>query len=131
TVLSGLCMLDDPLTAIAALGVIEDLFSEISAFIGHALIERGWLPKELVVHYAAHEMLDVEHAQAFYKLLDAPYAPRPVAVYQVEQGLELGAHVFMAMYRDLHAARGRRWSREVSGPHSIAAGSSGWGKPLG
>jgi Iron-containing redox enzyme len=124
TVLSGLCLLDDPFTGLAALGIIEDLFSGISAFIGRALIERGWLAKDQIVHYAKHEVLDVEHAQGFYRPLEAPYGNSPVAAYQVRQGLELGAYVFLRMYRDLHEARARRWTRETDGPHSVAAGHS-------
>src|SRR5580704_12139721 len=61
TILTGLCTLDDTFTGLAALGIIEDLFSEISGYIGKALVTRGWLAKEQVIHYAAHEVLDVEH----------------------------------------------------------------------
>ena len=127
TVLSGLALFDDPLTAIAAFGIIEDLFAEISAFIGQTLVARGWIPSERVVHYATHEALDVEHADDFYKLIEGAYAKRPAAAYQVEQGLELGAHVFLRMYRELYEARGRRRAREISGPHRAAAGTAGWG----
>ena len=42
--------------------------------------------------------------------------------YQIEQGLELGAYVFLRMYRDLYVARGRRLVREIDGPHSLADG---------
>jgi pyrroloquinoline-quinone synthase len=129
TVLWGLCVSDDPPTAVAALGIIEDLFAEISAFIGQSLVARGWLPPELVVHYATHEKLDVEHSESFYKLIDQGYSQSPATRYAVEQGLELGAHVFLRMYRDLYEARARRASRTFTGPHSMAAGTSGWRMP--
>jgi hypothetical protein len=122
TTLAGLCTLDDTMTALAALGMIEDLFSEISAAIGSGIIARGWLPREEVVHYATHETLDVTHADGFYRALDGPYSEHPRHAYQIEQGLELGAYVFLRMYADLHAARGRRWMRTVRGPHSLADG---------
>lgn len=126
TVLSGLSVLDDPLTALATFGIIEDLFAEISAFIGRTLVARGWLPQERVVHYATHEELDVEHSEDFYRPLEKAWAASPASAYQIQQGLELGAHVFLRMYRDLHESRARRWKREITGPHSQAAGSSGW-----
>ncbi|MCK6549799.1 iron-containing redox enzyme family protein [Myxococcota bacterium] len=122
TTLAGLCTLDDTLTALAALGMIEDLFSGISASIGEGLIARGWLQRSEIVHYATHETLDVDHAEGFYQQLDAPWASHARHRYQIEQGLELGAYVFLRMYEDLWRARGRRWLRDVRGPHSLADG---------
>jgi pyrroloquinoline-quinone synthase len=124
TLLSGLCMLDDTTTALATLGIIEDLFSEISSIIGRGIVARGWLAKDQVIHYAAHEVLDVEHAQGFYRPLEEPYRTNALARYQVQQGLELGAYVFLRMYRDLFDARSRRTTREITGAHSVAAGTS-------
>lgn len=123
--LAGLCTLDDPLTGLAALGMIEDLFSGISAAIGEAVIARGWLPRERLVHYATHQTLDVAHADGFYRLLDGPWAEGPALAYQIEQGLELGAYLLLRLYDDLHRDRGRRWLRDWTGPHSRAAGSLG------
>jgi hypothetical protein len=122
TTLSGLALLDDPPTALAALGIIEDLFSEISAIIGSSIVARGWLPEERVVHYAVHQTLDVAHSEGFYRTLEPLYAEHPRRAYQIEQGLELGAYVFLRMYEDLHRARARRWTRDVRGPHSLADG---------
>jgi pyrroloquinoline-quinone synthase len=122
TTLAGLCLLDDTMTALAGLGIIEDLFSGISATLGEAILSRGWLTKADLVHYATHEMLDVTHADAFYRLLDEPYELHPRHAYQIDQGLELGAYAFSRMYQDLHASRARRWMRAVRGPHSLADG---------
>lgn len=122
TTLAGLCVGDDCYTGLAALGIVEDLFSSISARIGRAILTRGWLKPDEIVHYATHEVLDVSHADGFYKVIEGPYAAHPRHAYQVTQGLELGAYIFLRMYEDLHHARSRRWMRDVAGPHSLADG---------
>lgn len=122
TVLAGCCTLDDGATGLAALGIIEDLFSGISAHLGQSIVHRGWLRAEEVVHYPTHEHLDVEHAEGFYRTLRPLYASHPRHAYQIEQGLELGAYAFLRLYEDLYRSRGRRWLRSVTGPHSLADG---------
>lgn len=122
TALLGVSSLDDTYTALAALGIIEDLFAGISARIGRGIVGNGWLPREQVVHYALHEALDVQHAEGFYRLLRGPYGKHPRHAYQITQGLELGAYLFLRLYEDLFRARGRRASRPVRGPHSLADG---------
>lgn len=117
--LAGVCLADDALTAIATLGMIEDLFAEISAFLRQAIIDNGWLPAEQVVHYAVHEALDVRHAAELYALLDAEHAEAREAI---RQGLELGAHTFMSMYRGLHAQRARRDRRDPAPPRALGGG---------
>jgi Iron-containing redox enzyme len=123
TTLAGLCLLDDMPTALAALGMIEDLFAIISARIGAGIVARGWLPAGEVVHYATHERLDEEHADGFYQPLRALYAQQARSRYQIEQGLELGAHLLCDLYAHLWNQRSRRWERAVTGPHSL---SDGW-----
>ncbi len=125
TTLTGLSLMDDPRTGLAALGMIEDLFSGISGELGASILARGWLAEGEIVHYATHEELDQEHAEDFYKPL-YPEFDHPVAGYQIEQGLELGAYIFLRMYRDLYEARARRWVREIGGAHSAA---DGWRLP--
>ncbi len=122
TALAGVCVMDDCFTALAALGIIEDLFSGISTTIGRAVIDRGWLKEDQIVHYAVHQELDVEHADGFYRELDAPYAAHPRHTYQIEQGLRFGGYIFMRLYEDLHRARDQRYLRAVRGPHSLADG---------
>ncbi len=122
TVLGGLCMNDDCYTGLAALGMIEDLFAGISSRIGRAIVARRWLTRDDLVHYSTHEVLDVSHAEGFYRVVEAPSAAHPRHAYQVAQGLELGAYVFLRMYEDLFRARSRRAFREVRGPHSLAEG---------
>ncbi|MBX3246228.1 MAG: iron-containing redox enzyme family protein [Myxococcales bacterium] len=121
TMLIGLCTLDDPRTALAGMGIIEDLFAGISAFLGDQIARRGWMPREEIVHYATHEVLDVEHAEEFYELI-RPRWDDAASRYAIEQGLALGAHAFLEMYRGLYVARGRRLRREVRGPHAAGDG---------
>lgn len=122
TTLAGLCMADDVWTGVAALGMIEDLFSGISARIGQAILARGWLTEAELIHYKTHEELDVEHAEGFYSILAPFWDSHPRTSYQIEQGLELGACVFLQMYGGLFDARKRRQLRSVEGPHSLAEG---------
>lgn len=122
TALVGVCLLDDVPTALATLGIIEDLFAGISSDIGQSVLRRGFLGATEIVHYKTHEALDVEHAEGFYQTLYAPYAQHPRSAYQIQQGLELGAYIFMQMYAGLYHARDRRMLREVTGPHSLADG---------
>jgi len=122
TSLAGLCTLDDVHTGLAALGIIEDLFSGISADIGQSIVSRGWLGRDDIVHYGVHEVLDVEHAESFYAPLERDWERHPRQRYQIQQGLELGGHLFMTMYEGLYRDRARRWMRDVKGPHSLADG---------
>lgn len=122
TVLAGVAALDDTLTAVAVLGMIENMFARISGAIGSGIVQRGWLTREELVHYTVHEELDVAHAEGFFALLDGPWAEHPRHRYQIEQGLELGGYVFTRLYQDLWQRRQRRWMRDVLGPHSMADG---------
>jgi pyrroloquinoline quinone (PQQ) biosynthesis protein C len=122
TTLLGACALDDVYTALAALGIVEDLFAGISAEIGRGIVARGWLRRSEVVHYATHERLDVQHAEGFYASLYEPWETHARWRYQIQQGLELGAYAFLRLYEDLWRARDRRWTREVRGPHSLSDG---------
>jgi pyrroloquinoline-quinone synthase len=107
TTLVGCCALDDWEIGAGCLGIIERMFVDISAWIGRSIVERGWLPKDRVVHYSVHEELDIRHSEDFFATLE-PAWQDPATRYLVEQGLRLGAYVFDRLYRDLHAARTRR-----------------------
>lgn len=116
--LSGVCQSEDPHTALATLGIIEDLFSGISEELGRSIVARNWLPARRTTHYAKNEVLDVEHAEAIYFLLESAYLDSPRCAYQIQQGLELGAYLLLRLYTDLYRARSRRWYREIQGPHT-------------
>ncbi|MCU0702203.1 MAG: iron-containing redox enzyme family protein [Myxococcaceae bacterium] len=122
TVLAGVCTLDDVPTAMATLGIIEDLFAGISAAIGRAVVDRGFLSADALVHYTTHEALDELHAEGFYAPLRERFSADETFRYQVQQGLELGANVFLGLYRGLYESRARRDRREARGPHSVVAG---------
>jgi pyrroloquinoline quinone (PQQ) biosynthesis protein C len=122
TALAGACALDDVPTALALLGIIEDLFSGISADVGRGIVSRGWLPAEALVHYPLHQEVDVAHAEGFYRLLEPLHAAGGQSAYQVEQGLQLGGYLFLRLYEDLYRARARRSWRQGTGPHSLADG---------
>lgn len=124
--LLGVCAHDDIPTALAMLGVIEELFAGISARIGRAIVARGWLSEAELTHYPTHEVLDIGHAEGLYRLIEPLTGKEPRVAYQVEQGLELGAYIFLRLYADLFQARKRRVFREVKGPHSVA---DGWTLP--
>ncbi|OQX33839.1 MAG: hypothetical protein B0D91_13575 [Oceanospirillales bacterium LUC14_002_19_P2] len=122
TALSGVCLMDDLYSAVAAMGIIEDLFSDISARIGQAVVQHEWLKESELLHYNVHKDLDEEHAEEFYHIIRPLYGNHPRIDYQIQQGLEFGAYIFMTMYKELYASRNRRWERQVGGPHSVADG---------
>lgn len=100
--LVGIAGHEPPAMGLAMLGIIEALFARFSGWIGAAIVARGWLSREAIVHYQTHEALDVAHAEGFF----APIAPRwPDPA--IEAGLLLGAEAFLALYSDLHAEAGR------------------------
>ncbi|HYC78966.1 MAG TPA: iron-containing redox enzyme family protein, partial [Planctomycetota bacterium] len=112
-VLASACVLDDWEIGAGCLGMIEHMFAVISARIGRALVTRGFLPEERVVHYSLHEELDVRHSDDFFAALRATYESDARGRGLVDQGLRLGAYVFDRLYRDLYAARARRRLAEV------------------
>ena len=114
--------MDDLYSAVAAMGMIEDLFSDISAHIGQTVVQHEWLKASELLHYNVHKDLDEEHAEEFYHIIRPLYGSHPRIDYQIQQGLEFGAYIFMTMYKELYASRKRRWERQVGGPHSVADG---------
>jgi pyrroloquinoline-quinone synthase len=116
TTLIGCCALDDWEIGAGCLGIIERMFVDISAWIGHGIAERGWLPKERIVHYAVHEKIDVRHSDDFFATLSPTWELGPGKQYLISQGLQLGAYVFDRFYRDLFVARNRRVLAPVEKP---------------
>jgi pyrroloquinoline-quinone synthase len=103
SVLTASCVLDELETGIACMGIIEHAFAGISAVIGKAVVQQGWVPAEGLVHYRLHAAIDERHAEEFFAVIESNWdvAGRR---YYIEQGMELGAYVFDRLYRDMHRA---------------------------
>jgi len=106
SVLTTACTLDELEVGVACMGVIEQAFAGISAAIGKAVVDRGWVSPEKLVHYKLHAEIDERHAEEFFAVVERGWQDGSRR-YFVEQGLELGTYVFDRLYRDLHAARAR------------------------
>ena len=96
------CSCDDVHVGIACLGIIEYAFSDISALIGQAVVERRWVKPDDLKHYRLHAELDKQHAADFFALLE-PAWNDSAARSLIEQGFRLGTYVFDRLYRDLLA----------------------------
>jgi pyrroloquinoline-quinone synthase len=97
------------------MGIIEYAFADISAIIGKAVVQRGWIRQEDLVHYALHAQIDERHAEEFFAIIE-PLWDDPARRYFIEQGLELGAYVFDRLYGDLHTV-GKRLDPPGSSEH--------------
>lgn len=86
------------LKSVAMIGMIERMFSEISHFIGAAVIERGWMESSQMIHYSVHQELDVIHAQDFFDVLK-PFEDTHEDI--IKDGLILGATTFLKIYQGL------------------------------
>jgi len=100
SVLFSACMLEALEIGIGCVGIIEYAFAELSARIGTAVAERGWIPRDKLVHYSVHAELDKRHADEFFVLLE-PVWDDPSKRELAEAGLTLGAYAFDRLYRDL------------------------------
>lgn len=96
--LYGACSSEPVPLAFACLGMIEYAFADISACIGEAVVQRGWVPSEQLVHYSLHAEIDKRHAAELFSVVET--ADRE----QVQQGLELGWHIFSQLYVELDRA---------------------------
>ena len=105
SLLMGVCNSDAIETGICCMGIIEQAFSVISAMIGKAVVDRGWLGSKELVHYALHAELDVRHAEEFFLIVE-PQWNQPAVKTSIEQGLELGAYAFDQLYRSMHQIAG-------------------------
>lgn len=111
TLLLGACVVDEYLVGAAVLGIVERMFAEISSWIGRAVVGRGFLGAQQLVHYDVHERLDVRHAADFFRVLSSQWPTGVKEREHIEQGLRIGAHAFDALYAGLYRARERRWLR--------------------
>jgi pyrroloquinoline-quinone synthase len=103
SVLTASCVLDELEVGVGCMGIIEYAFAGISAAIGSAVVRRGWVAKDELVHYKLHAAIDERHAEEFFAVIE-PRWDDPARRYFIEQGLGLGAYIFDRLYRDLYAA---------------------------
>jgi pyrroloquinoline-quinone synthase len=106
SVLTTACVLDELEVGVACMGVIEHAFAGISALIGQAVVTRGWVRADQLVHYHLHAQIDERHAEEFFAVIESRWPDR-ARRYYIEQGLELGSYIFDRLYRDLAAAATR------------------------
>lgn len=121
TTLSGVSVLDDFVVAVGTLGIIERMFSDISAWIGKGVVENDWLAEGEMIHYKLHQALDIKHSEDFFKILEKPFEKSAENRYLIEQGLRLGATVFNNLYLGLWERRETRWRLEAPFTTSHAA----------
>lgn len=99
--LLGACQGGELELAFGCLGIIEHAFAEISAFLGRAVVARGWITEENLVHYKLHAAIDKRHAAEFFAIVEPGWQSDPAKQALIRQGLMLGRHVFARLYEDL------------------------------
>jgi pyrroloquinoline-quinone synthase len=107
--LHGVCAFAEPEVGACCLGEIELAFAGVSAAIGQAVAKRGWVRREELVHYQLHAEIDTRHAEEFFAVAEPVWDNARQRVL-VEQGLELGAHSFDRLYRELHVEATNRYA---------------------
>lgn len=118
----SVCAWDHPHFALACLGMIEDLFASISAYLGDQIVANGWLHADELVHYTTHAKLDLHHANDLFALLNTPFHQSAEQAQSIRDGLRLGAHIFLQLYQGLYDARAQRATRQVAAASSLADG---------
>jgi pyrroloquinoline-quinone synthase len=113
--LDGVSALGDHRVGVAMFGLIERQFADISAWIGRAIVEAGWLSAEQMIHYALHEELDIQHAADFFDIIAPLWGRSEEDQAAITEGLWLGAAVFYQLYEGLYRGRRRRWSSPAVG----------------
>lgn len=99
--LMGTCQMERVETAFGCLGVIEYAFADICELIGRKVVERAWITRDKLVHYKLHAQIDKRHAADFFKVVDGAWNRDPAARPAIEDGIQLGLHVFNRLYEDL------------------------------
>ncbi len=97
--LLGACFGESPSFAYACLGAIEYAFADISALLGKAVVDRGWIAASELVHYKLHAEIDKRHAAEFFKEVG------PDAAADAEAGVAFGLHIFARLYSELLRVR--------------------------
>jgi pyrroloquinoline-quinone synthase len=105
SVLTSSCVLDELEVGVGCMGIIEYAFAGISALIGKAVVQHGWVSAEKLVHYKLHAEIDERHAEEFFAVVE-PSWDNERSRHYIEQGLQLGVYIFDRLYHDLER-RGR------------------------
>jgi pyrroloquinoline-quinone synthase len=100
SILTSACVLDELEVGICCMGIIEYAFARISAQIGKAVVDHGWIPADRLVHYNLHAEIDARHADEFFAVVESRWDD-PARRHYIEQGLQLGAYAFDRLYLDL------------------------------
>ena len=95
--LLGACGTESPGFALAALGMIEYAFADISALIGRRVVELGWVKSKDLVHYSLHAEIDKRHAAELFEAAEAT-GDDPASL---GRGLAYGRYIFDRLFRDL------------------------------
>ncbi len=114
SVLTASCVLDELEVGVGCMGIIEFAFAGISAAIGKAVVDNGWVATEKLVHYNLHAKIDERHAEEFFAVVE-PCWDDPKRRYFIIQGLESGAYIFDRLYRDLLVAGQQESEQSRSG----------------
>ncbi len=99
--LMGTCLMEPVGLAFGCLGIIELAFAGISSRIGTAVVRRGWIGSDALVHYRLHAEIDRRHAADFFEVVTGAWEQGGPGRVEVEDGVQLGLHVFDRLYRDL------------------------------
>lgn len=115
TTLTGVCVMDSYLVGTATMGMIERMFSDISAWVGQGIVLNNFLKPNELIHYALHEKLDIRHSEDFFQILEEPWKKSEENRYFIRQGFMMGNYMFYQLFAGLYAARKRRDFSEFKG----------------
>lgn len=98
--LMGACASESQGFALAALGMIEYAFADISALIGRRVVELGWVKSDELVHYSLHAEIDKRHAAELFEAAEETGESETSLL----GGLAFGRYIFDRLYMDLNQA---------------------------
>ncbi len=98
--LHGLAVAENLPVAASALGMIEFMFSSISARLAEVALARGWVERDRMIHYDLHSKLDVEHASELFEVVRSSWRTEEGRA-EIARGIDLGGYLFDRLYEDL------------------------------
>lgn len=96
------CSSESPAFALAALGMIEYAFADISSLIGSRVVDQGWVEAEELVHYSLHAEIDKRHAAELFDVAESAITAVETNS-SITHGLEFGRYIFDRLYQDLNS----------------------------